>query len=134
MTIRSLQANEDSELAVPAWVDVSRLVPGVVRVTELSLTASRPAAEVPRPRRWPVEQPQPQPPQPDEPEGVHRPVPPLPRWGSLIAAAQTTRVAAPVQAPVATYDIWSHSGDAPPVFELYPMEVRTFELQIAPSF
>jgi hypothetical protein len=29
------------------------------------------------------------------------------------------------------YDVWNHESDEMPVVELYPMEIRTFELRFA---
>jgi hypothetical protein len=91
-------------------------------VRELSLTAARARADLPPRQPWDTE---PLPAPPSSRTGLWSGA-----WGDAAAAgAGGTGRGAGAGAGEDVYDVWDHPGDAPPVFELYPMEIRTFEVE-----
>jgi hypothetical protein len=146
-----LQVDEDQELSQPARVDLSQLLSAEYRITsitELSLTANRRKADMPKPRAWAAEA---------EPigssssskvggaDGADASSMPYPRWGGVLGVEKCSRSSSsstsgplphPQQqqrrAPSAgeAYNIWIHPGDAGTVVELYPMEIRTWLIEV----
>jgi hypothetical protein len=153
-----LQVDEDEQLSQPARIDLSQLLSPAYRITaitELSLTANRCKADMPRPRAWKAEQ---------EPIGASKsrsgsdsskggggtntemPAASGLSWGSVksMCSRGSSRYQSVVEqeqqqqqqqqggarAAGKVYDIWEHPGDDGPVFELYPMEIRTWLVEV----
>jgi hypothetical protein len=143
-----LQVDEDQQLSQPARVDLSQLLSADYRIrsiTELSLTANRRMADMPTPRAWPAEA------EPIDSSSskygdskADASSKPYPRWGGALAVGnkcskrsssstdhlhlrQQQRRSRNVSK---VYNIWEHPGDAGTVVELYPMEIRTWLIEV----
>jgi hypothetical protein len=125
------QAGEDAELSRPIKIDLSAMFDRKVkRLTELSLTAARRRADMPPRAQWHTEplaaagHAGAGPPPAGAPGGAQRR---RSAWGDAAAGLCGGGGGGRGDEGQA-FDVWSHPGDAPPVFELYPMEIRTWEL------
>jgi hypothetical protein len=143
-----LQVDEDQQLSQPAHVDLSQLLSAdscIRGITELSLTANRRRADMPNPRAWPAE---------TEPIGssssssskdaagaeLDGTSKPYPRWGGLLGAGNDICSGSTDGQPKLqqgrsnsagkVYNIWDHPDDAGTVVELYPMEIRTWLVEV----
>jgi len=154
---------EDPALSQPARIDVSRLLARpVAAVTELSLTAAMRRDQMPRHRAWHVE-PLPRQLHDDGDEeedgdagfggegGVGGARGGLQRrggggagrrgkaaavrdWGGRVMGTNGQQQQQQQQQRVAeSYNVWSHPDDAPPVFVLYPMEIRWVGWEVPPG-
>lgn len=146
------QIGEDEALSAPAKINLGRLLSRrVLRVMELSLTAARRRDQMPPHLDWPLveplgaaeEDPQPRPRAGGRREAGGR----GPAGAAAYQAAAWGDAAATEAAAVeeersgpgsdggrpGSYDVWSHPGDDPAAltYVLYPMEIRTFELDFS---
>ncbi|KIY99411.1 hypothetical protein MNEG_8554 [Monoraphidium neglectum] len=113
------QVGEDAALSRPARVDLSALLPRpLASITELSLTAARRRADMPPRAKWDV-------------GGGAAAAPARGRGGGGEAAGSGRGEWGWGSGSQEAYDVWNHESDEMPVVELYPMEIRTFELRFA---
>lgn len=178
-----MQVGEDHDLAVPARMDLSKLLNleskrSITNITELSLTAARYKADMMQPRSWLagdmiskaattiaaaapetaaavtgevfrparqllLQQQEQQHYQMHADTSISSAVAQQMQacWGDACtcrdclfqtsskgSSKQASRLAA--AAVRETYDIWEHPGDQLPVIEIYPMEIRSFEITL----
>jgi hypothetical protein len=145
-----LQVDEDQQLSQPAHVDLSQLLSvdySIRSITELSLTANRRKEDMPKPRAWPAEAEAIGSSSSSSEDGgleVDASSKTYPRWGGVLGVGnQCSRSSSGSmdrphkqqqqrrpQGAGKVYNFWDHPGDAGTVVELYPMEIRTWLVEV----